>query len=194
MGCHVLSWWSWHVVPLRFAGLMIIFTIWYELFREFNVSLWPLVLDIISALPDSYSPQYVEAAWYPWWEKQGFFKPEFGVSVSLFFVYANSGSEHLINNSNLLHFIEEEHQWAEPSWHLHDVHPSSKRDRISSPGSRPHQRHSGLFDQMVIYTSLPCNWKYQSSVSVKLWILKGTNYAKFTLCMILFFHFGFYWF
>uniref|UniRef100_A0A3P9PD96 Valine--tRNA ligase n=1 Tax=Poecilia reticulata TaxID=8081 RepID=A0A3P9PD96_POERE len=30
------------------------------------------------ALPDSYSPQYVEATWYPWWEKQGFFKPEFG--------------------------------------------------------------------------------------------------------------------
>ncbi|TNN81671.1 Valine--tRNA ligase [Liparis tanakae] len=34
--------------------------------------------DIISPLPDSYSPQYVEAAWYPWWEKQGFFKPEYG--------------------------------------------------------------------------------------------------------------------
>uniref|UniRef100_A0A672MY29 Valine--tRNA ligase n=1 Tax=Sinocyclocheilus grahami TaxID=75366 RepID=A0A672MY29_SINGR len=29
-------------------------------------------------LPDSYSPQYVEAAWYSWWEKQGFFKPEYG--------------------------------------------------------------------------------------------------------------------
>ncbi|TNN02795.1 hypothetical protein fugu_010282 [Takifugu bimaculatus] len=34
--------------------------------------------DVVSPLPDSYSPQYVEAAWYPWWEKQGFFKPEFG--------------------------------------------------------------------------------------------------------------------
>lgn len=29
-------------------------------------------------MPDSYSPQYVEAAWYPWWERQGFFKPEYG--------------------------------------------------------------------------------------------------------------------
>uniref|UniRef100_A0A8D0GR09 valine--tRNA ligase n=1 Tax=Sphenodon punctatus TaxID=8508 RepID=A0A8D0GR09_SPHPU len=29
-------------------------------------------------MPDSYSPQYVEAAWYPWWEKQGYFKPEYG--------------------------------------------------------------------------------------------------------------------
>uniref|UniRef100_A0A4W6CCD0 valine--tRNA ligase n=1 Tax=Lates calcarifer TaxID=8187 RepID=A0A4W6CCD0_LATCA len=35
--------------------------------------------DVVSPLPDSYSPQYVEAAWYPWWEKQGFFKPEYGV-------------------------------------------------------------------------------------------------------------------
>merc|ERR1719423_270363 len=26
-------------------------------------------------LPDAYSPQYVEAAWYAWWEKSGFFKP-----------------------------------------------------------------------------------------------------------------------
>ncbi|XP_046892527.1 valine--tRNA ligase isoform X1 [Hypomesus transpacificus] len=34
--------------------------------------------DVLTPLPDSYSPQYVEAAWYPWWEKQGFFKPEYG--------------------------------------------------------------------------------------------------------------------
>ncbi|XP_062978383.1 valine--tRNA ligase [Elgaria multicarinata webbii] len=34
--------------------------------------------DVTSAMPDSYSPQYVEAAWYPWWESQGFFKPEYG--------------------------------------------------------------------------------------------------------------------
>uniref|UniRef100_A0A673LJ00 Valine--tRNA ligase n=1 Tax=Sinocyclocheilus rhinocerous TaxID=307959 RepID=A0A673LJ00_9TELE len=34
--------------------------------------------DVLSPLPDSYSPQYVEAAWYSWWEKQGFFKPEYG--------------------------------------------------------------------------------------------------------------------
>lgn len=27
-------------------------------------------------LPDAYSPLYVEAAWYEWWEKEGFFKPE----------------------------------------------------------------------------------------------------------------------
>lgn len=28
-------------------------------------------------MPDAYSPRYVEAAWYQWWEKQGFFKPEY---------------------------------------------------------------------------------------------------------------------
>lgn len=36
--------------------------------------------DVNLGLPDSYSPKYVEAAWYNWWEKQGFFKPEYGVS------------------------------------------------------------------------------------------------------------------
>ena len=26
-------------------------------------------------LPEAYSPGYVEAAWYDWWEQSGFFKP-----------------------------------------------------------------------------------------------------------------------
>ncbi|CAG4982778.1 unnamed protein product [Colias eurytheme] len=34
--------------------------------------------DINGAMPDAYSPKFVEAAWYSWWEKQGFFKPEYG--------------------------------------------------------------------------------------------------------------------
>ncbi|XP_034943324.1 valine--tRNA ligase isoform X3 [Chelonus insularis] len=34
--------------------------------------------DISVPIPDAYSPQYVEAAWYSWWEKEGFFKPEYG--------------------------------------------------------------------------------------------------------------------
>ncbi|KAM7020803.1 LOW QUALITY PROTEIN: valine--tRNA ligase-like, partial [Acridotheres tristis] len=32
-------------------------------------------------LPESYSPGYVEAAWYQWWEKEGFFRPEWGRSL-----------------------------------------------------------------------------------------------------------------
>lgn len=36
--------------------------------------------DLSSPMPDAYSPQYVEAAWYSWWEQEGFFKPEYGVS------------------------------------------------------------------------------------------------------------------
>uniref|UniRef100_A0A3Q2YZ20 Valine--tRNA ligase n=1 Tax=Hippocampus comes TaxID=109280 RepID=A0A3Q2YZ20_HIPCM len=48
-------------------------------FPQVNISTCSLCLaDVVSPLPDSYSPQYVEAAWYPWWEKQGFFKPEYG--------------------------------------------------------------------------------------------------------------------
>ncbi|XP_065085504.1 valine--tRNA ligase [Ochlerotatus camptorhynchus] len=34
--------------------------------------------DLSTPFPDAYSPQYVEAAWYSWWEKEGFFKPEYG--------------------------------------------------------------------------------------------------------------------
>ena len=33
--------------------------------------------DVNVPLPDAYSPAYVEAAWYSWWEKSGFFKPEY---------------------------------------------------------------------------------------------------------------------
>jgi len=31
------------------------------------------------SMPDAYEPKYVEALWYPWWVKQGFFKPEYGL-------------------------------------------------------------------------------------------------------------------
>ncbi|KAH0630414.1 hypothetical protein JD844_013424 [Phrynosoma platyrhinos] len=33
--------------------------------------------DTSGPLPTSYSPRYVEAAWYAWWVKEGFFKPEY---------------------------------------------------------------------------------------------------------------------
>ncbi|XP_063993364.1 valine--tRNA ligase isoform X2 [Diachasmimorpha longicaudata] len=33
--------------------------------------------DVSIPMPDAYSPQFVEAAWYSWWEKEGFFKPEY---------------------------------------------------------------------------------------------------------------------
>lgn len=36
--------------------------------------------DLSGPMPEAYSPQYVEAAWYSWWEKEGFFKPEYSVS------------------------------------------------------------------------------------------------------------------
>ncbi|XP_053151794.1 valine--tRNA ligase, mitochondrial isoform X2 [Hemicordylus capensis] len=33
--------------------------------------------DTSGPLPTSYSPHYVESAWYAWWVKEGFFKPEY---------------------------------------------------------------------------------------------------------------------
>ncbi len=37
------------------------------------------ISDTTCPLPDAYSPLYVEAAWYEWWEKSGYFKPEAAV-------------------------------------------------------------------------------------------------------------------
>lgn len=37
-------------------------------------------------LPDSYSPEYVEAAWYSWWEKEGYFTPEYGVRPAWYYL------------------------------------------------------------------------------------------------------------
>ncbi|XKL60308.1 hypothetical protein PGB90_001324 [Kerria lacca] len=34
--------------------------------------------DVSGEMPKAYSPTYVEAVWYSWWEKQKFFKPEYG--------------------------------------------------------------------------------------------------------------------
>ncbi|KAL5972219.1 Valine--tRNA ligase [Taenia solium] len=36
--------------------------------------------DVSGKMPESYSPQYVEALWYDWWEKSGFFTPEYWAS------------------------------------------------------------------------------------------------------------------
>ncbi|KAL5105185.1 Valine--tRNA ligase [Taenia crassiceps] len=36
--------------------------------------------DVSGKMPESYSPKYVEALWYDWWEKSGFFTPEYWAS------------------------------------------------------------------------------------------------------------------
>ncbi|KAF5399796.1 hypothetical protein PHET_06897 [Paragonimus heterotremus] len=35
--------------------------------------------DVTQRMPDSYSPRFVEAHWYDWWERCGYFTPEFQV-------------------------------------------------------------------------------------------------------------------
>jgi valyl-tRNA synthetase len=44
---------------------------------SFEIIILLYSLDIHCELPKSYSPKYVETAWYTWWEKQGFFRPEY---------------------------------------------------------------------------------------------------------------------
>lgn len=49
--------------------------------KRFRSSFSPLVLP--AELPNSYHPTYVEKAWYDWWEKSGYFKPERDGKLSL---------------------------------------------------------------------------------------------------------------
>ncbi|KAK0403635.1 hypothetical protein QR680_017043 [Steinernema hermaphroditum] len=39
--------------------------------------------DVSGDMPNAYSPRYVEAAWYAWWEKEGFFRPEYGRDLNV---------------------------------------------------------------------------------------------------------------
>lgn len=47
---------------------------------NWNILTWNTI--VLKSLDDpaykSYNPTVVESAWYDWWEKEGFFKPEFG--------------------------------------------------------------------------------------------------------------------
>ncbi|XP_046657722.1 valine--tRNA ligase-like isoform X2 [Daphnia pulicaria] len=37
--------------------------------------------DTTCPMPESYSPRYVEACWYSWWEKEGYFAPEYNRDI-----------------------------------------------------------------------------------------------------------------
>jgi valyl-tRNA synthetase len=43
--------------------------------KVFCFILFYLSADLSGPMPNSYQPQGVEAAWYAWWEKSGFFQP-----------------------------------------------------------------------------------------------------------------------
>lgn len=44
-------------------------------------------LDTQNEIPSSYNPRYVEAAWYDWWEKEGFFRPEYNRDLKYYYYY-----------------------------------------------------------------------------------------------------------
>uniref|UniRef100_A0A8C4ZSZ6 Valine--tRNA ligase, mitochondrial n=1 Tax=Gadus morhua TaxID=8049 RepID=A0A8C4ZSZ6_GADMO len=44
---------------------------------QYSTSTIPGAKKSIVPFPLSYSPEYVEASWYQWWEKEGFFTPEY---------------------------------------------------------------------------------------------------------------------
>lgn len=39
--------------------------------------------DVSGPMPQAYNPRYVEASWYSWWEKEGFFRPEYMQDASM---------------------------------------------------------------------------------------------------------------
>ena len=64
-----------------------------------------------------------------------------------------------LSQSRVLPRAEEEYWRAKPSRHLHDVHPSTQRDRITSPGPRSHQCHPGHTDPMVATSKGQRSWE-----------------------------------
>jgi len=69
--------------------------------------------DVTCLMPDTYNPKYVEAAWYDWWEKEGFFKPEYGIyNFILEKRYIGKKSERKICNDN----TTAQCYWLPASW------------------------------------------------------------------------------
>lgn len=68
------------------SSLTILSPLWFAEMQPGNkiqelVELLSVAIDVSRPLPPAYSPRYVEAAWYPWWVREGFFKPEYQVST-----------------------------------------------------------------------------------------------------------------
>lgn len=67
---------------LCFVSFFLVFASFlFSFFLPFLSSSPPPLSDLSGPMPSGYSPRYVEAVWYDWWEKEGFFKPEYGVCV-----------------------------------------------------------------------------------------------------------------
>ena len=108
--------------------------------------------DISDVMPDSYSPLYVEAAWYQWWEKMGFFKPEYG-KKSLNEDNPNGKFMMVIPPPNVTgslhlgHALTNSVQDALTRWHR-----MNGRTTLWSPGCD----HAGIATQVVVEKKL---WK-----------------------------------
>uniref|UniRef100_A0A8C5A7W3 valine--tRNA ligase n=1 Tax=Gadus morhua TaxID=8049 RepID=A0A8C5A7W3_GADMO len=102
--------------------------------------------DVVSPLPDAYSPQYVEAAWYPWWEKQGFFKPEYGMRLTLATVFMMCIPPPNVTGSlHLGHALTNAIQDSLTRWH---------RMRGETTLWNPGCDHAGIATQVVVEKKL----------------------------------------
>lgn len=107
--------------------------------------------DTLCSLPDAYSPQFVEAAWYDWWEKQGFFTPEYSCSDTN--SLANHGKSFVMclpppnvtGSLHLGHALGGSIQDAIARWHR-----MCGRSVLWNPGSD----HAGIATQVVVEKKL----------------------------------------
>ncbi|ESO02109.1 hypothetical protein HELRODRAFT_106472 [Helobdella robusta] len=108
--------------------------------------------DLSGPMPDSYSPQYVEAAWYAWWEKSGFFKPGYGRSSA---TEPNPNGKFMIvipppnvtGSLHLGHALTNSIQDAITRWHR-----MNGKTTLWNPGCD----HAGIATQVVVEKKL---WK-----------------------------------
>uniref|UniRef100_A0A8C6VJ20 valine--tRNA ligase n=1 Tax=Naja naja TaxID=35670 RepID=A0A8C6VJ20_NAJNA len=104
--------------------------------------------DVTGPMPDSYSPQYVEAAWYSWWESQGFFKPEYGPNPKGIFMMCIP-PPNVTGSLHLGHALTNSIQDSLTRWH---------RMRGETTLWNPGCDHAGIATQVVVEKKL---WKEQ---------------------------------
>uniref|UniRef100_A0A646QHV5 Valine--tRNA ligase n=1 Tax=Hemiscolopendra marginata TaxID=943146 RepID=A0A646QHV5_9MYRI len=107
--------------------------------------------DVSCPMPDAYSPKYVEAAWYSWWEKMGFFKPEYSnhsIADSKKFVIVIP-PPNVTGSLHLGHALTNSIQDAITRWHRMKGHKT-----LWNPGCD----HAGIATQVVVEKKL---WREQ---------------------------------
>ncbi|TPP63048.1 Valyl-tRNA synthetase [Fasciola gigantica] len=99
--------------------------------------------DVSQPMPTSYSPKYVEAFWYEWWENCGYFHPEHKDSNEKFVMVIPPPN--VTGNLHLGHALTNSIEDAITRWHR-----MSGRTTLWLPGCD----HAGIATQVVVEKKL----------------------------------------